>query len=215
MIVAVVSLTNIKLPAFLLTPRRKSIKSVAMPSIAKPVSVQGVADAKLAPWQIESKSFGAFFDLDSGAFCICRKNKESFVLRATSCAVTPQGKRSIADADYARCVKVLPIDRDSGAVRKLMVQCIDRRHQLDFELHVSIYEDREELVIETICRNVSKENIPVQKIEPIQGFEKNAVPLWINPSPARKQELILLPGASASSKYAISGSALNPQAAAA
>ena len=165
----------------LLTPRRKFIKTVALASASVPIGLRhsfGAAAEQPAAWQIQNRLFGVHFSPASGRLNAWR-NGVPLLSNAFARAMTPTGARSTIDPDYTREIEVRPITDDLGSGKQLIARCADVKKQLDFELRATLYDARDGLVLEAICRNISNGPIIVQSLEPVRAMhEEDAACSW-------------------------------------
>ncbi|HOX58905.1 MAG TPA: alpha-galactosidase [Candidatus Paceibacterota bacterium] len=108
------------------------------------------------------------------------KRRGTLVLsNAVSRAVTAAGARSTSAPDYQRTFEVKPLADALGVGRQLIARFSDAKRQLDFELRAALYDGRDAVVLETICRNVSRSPITLQCLEPLRAVaEESAACFW-------------------------------------
>jgi len=158
---------------FVLTDRRSFLKAVSIAGAGfslVPQNGQGQVPAStlLSP-QIENQFFRVQFDIKTGTLNAWRKNGQTFLINAISRASLPGEWRTTADEAYARSVEVRKVQDHLGSGPQLVAHCTDRRKQIDFEVCVTLYDGRNALVLETVCRNVSgKQSLVIRSLEPVR-----------------------------------------------
>ena len=155
----------------ILTPRRRFIKAMALASASVPIGLPhslGAPSEEPAEWDIQSRDFRVRFSPVSGKLMVWRH--DSPVLNnAVVRAVTAAGARSTSDPDYQRKIEVKPLADVLGSGKQLIARCTDGRKQLDFETRATLYDGRDAVVLETICRNISQSPIILRSLEPVRA----------------------------------------------
>ena len=125
--------------------------------------------------EIQSPFFRASFDTGSGRLSAWRKDGTPFLVNAVSRVLTPSGVHSTADPNYVRTVQQVKKVSDAlGSGSALVIQCTDQRSQVDVLLHITVYDRRDALVVETICRNASpKDSLVIHTIEPVRAMRND------------------------------------------
>ena len=158
---------------FLSTDRRGFLKTVSMAGAGLPlVSTGGPAgSASAGPGEkIENEFFSVQFDSHGGVLNVWRKDGQRFLVNAVSRAIMPQGWRSSSEESYGRTIEGRRISDPLGAGQTLVAHCLDRRRQLNFEIHVTLYDGRNAVVIETVCENPSgNQPILLRSVEPVRA----------------------------------------------
>ncbi|HET9803533.1 MAG TPA: glycoside hydrolase family 36 protein [Candidatus Acidoferrum sp.] len=151
--------------------------------------------------QIENEFLIARFDPLTGYIQIDRKNGAPLLRNSVVRAHCGGTVRATSDQDYARSAKVSSIRDALGHGRQISAQCLDRRKQLDFEILLTLYDGRNALVVEAICRNSSAKETRMVCIEPIRAvLEEGGECVWADaekaltngfmyPDPGRVEEL--------------------------
>jgi hypothetical protein len=164
-----------------MTPRRRFIKTMALASASVPVGLRhtfGAATGQPTAPQVQNALFGVHFAEASGKLSAWRKGAP-LLTNAVARAVTATGVRSTGDSDYTREIEVKPVADALGAGKQLIARCADGRKQLDFEVRATLYDRLDALVVEVICRNVSREPIVISSVEPVRALrEEDAACLW-------------------------------------
>lgn len=134
---------------------------------------------KPTPPQLTNAFFAVTFDTATGRLQVSRKDGAPFLVNAVSRALTSGGERTTADADYTRTVETRKVDDALGGGRQLVARCTDGKHQLDFEILVTLYDKHDALTVEAICRNASDKDLVVTGTEPVRAvFEEGGACLW-------------------------------------
>jgi hypothetical protein len=164
-----------------LTHRREFIKTVALASASVPIGLRhsSAAPAEQSPApQIQTARFGVHFSAASGKLSAWRKGAP-FLSNAVARAVTTAGNRNTTEPEYKREIEVKPVTDALGPGKQLIARCADGRKQLDFEVRATLYDRLDALVVEVICRNVSREPIIIPSLEPLRAVrEEDAACAW-------------------------------------
>src|SRR5215831_3071165 len=118
--------------------------------------------------EIKNKFFSISFDKKKGTISIYRSNGTSFIKSATVNANSNIGKHSIASGSYQHSVRSTAFSDGLDQGKKLIIFSNDRNKKLDFEIHLSLYDNLEAITIEAICRNISKHDLIIYSVEPIR-----------------------------------------------
>jgi alpha-galactosidase len=128
--------------------------------------------------QLQNRFLSLRFSPTSGRLNVSR-NGARFLSGAFARAITSNGPRATTDPEYTRQVAINPISDVLGSGKRLAARCTDGRKQLDFEIRATLYDGRDALVLETICRNVSSSPLTVQALEPVRAMrEEKASCSW-------------------------------------
>lgn len=120
-------------------------------------------------WQLENEFFRVAFDAASGEFHVRRRDAVDLVTRARVCVRTPAGARLSTDADYTRKVETRDAGEELFGGKQLVARCLDGRKQLDLEIRLTLAERVQAVVVELVCRNVSREPLIVHRVEPVRA----------------------------------------------
>ncbi|MDZ7342586.1 MAG: alpha-galactosidase [candidate division KSB1 bacterium] len=123
-------------------------------------------------WHIENEYFTVLFDAPNGRFAVQQRDGRLLFYQATVRANTQHGKRSIAEPAYEHRGDSHNINDRLGKGKQLVVYSRDRRREIDFETRFTLYENNRSLVVETVCRNVSSQDLVLKSIEPICAIEE-------------------------------------------
>ena len=118
---------------------------------------------------IENEFLSARFDTASGLIHVERKYGTALLRNAVARSIFSGAARTTSDPDYSRTCSIRPTRDPLGNGREISARCIDRRRQLDFEVLLTLYDGRNALEIEVICRNSSAKDLNVLKIEPVRA----------------------------------------------
>lgn len=161
---SVIALANLKLPSIFAAPPETAQAGVAAETnLASPAA----SGKNPLQWQMCNQFFRVRFELDSGRFSIWRNNEQAIFKNATCAVVGGKGRRLASENNYARSVRISQFSDQHGNGWRMTAQCIDRRHELDVEVRISIYNQCEAFGIETIARNVSKDQFTIRQIDPL------------------------------------------------
>jgi len=155
----------------LLTPRRRFIQTILLAGASAPIGLRhslGIAAENAGDCQIKDAVLGVHFSPESGKLEVWRRDS-LFLSNAVARAITSAGARSTSDADYQRQIEVKRLADALGTGKQIIARCADGRKQLDFEVRASLYDGRDSVVLETICRNASADPILLQSLEPLRA----------------------------------------------
>ena len=160
-----------------ITDRRTFLETVALGSAGGSLLANRSSDeatsqvGRSRSYQIENQFFGAQFDVSSGFLDVWRKDGSSFLTGAIARAGMGNGTRSTADPEYKRATEVRKVNDSLGSGQQLVARCTDGRGLLDFENRITLYDGRNALIVETVCKNASlRSPSVVQLIEPVRAI---------------------------------------------
>jgi hypothetical protein len=119
--------------------------------------------------QIENQFLTAHFDAASGRIHVQRKDGTPLLRNAVARAMFAGLSRATSDPDYVRSCSVNPYKDSLGSGRQLVARCVDKHRQADFEVLLTLYDGRNALVVEVVCRNKSRTDVNLLRIEPIRA----------------------------------------------
>jgi len=119
--------------------------------------------------RIESQFMTARFDTEAGRIEVQRKDGTFLLQHAVARAIFADGVRSTSDVEYRRSCAVRPYEDALGKGRQITARCTDRRKQADFEVLITLYDGRNSVVVEVVCRNVSGRDLRLGRIEPVRA----------------------------------------------
>ncbi len=150
--------------------RRDFIKGLACSGVALPLAASAaarvLAGTQPAP-QVENDVFAAAFDSQRGRFAVWRRGGETFLSGVTLRANTDKGPRATSEPAYHHTIQTVRFQDRLGQGRQLVVHSTDAERQLDFELHIALYDNQSTLMIEAMCRNVSAQPVIIESLEPV------------------------------------------------
>ncbi len=151
-----------------LTHRRNFLKTVAVAGAALPLGWNSSAPAAEPPdRQLQNRFLSLHFSPDTGRLDVWRRGKP-LLSGAFARALTSPQPRSTLDADYTRNVEVKPWRDVLGSGHQLVARCADARRELDFEVRLTLYDQRDALTLEVLCHNVSTSNsLRLDTLEPL------------------------------------------------
>ena len=154
------------------TSRRQFLKTTALASAAVPVgfaATAGAADDKPVTWQFGNDLYRVAFDTTSGEFHVARKDGTRLVARARAGVRMTAGTRLSSDAEYTRSVETRAATEELFGGNQLVARCLDGRKQLDLEIRLTLAERVQAVVVEVVCRNVSRDPLIVQSLDPVRA----------------------------------------------
>ncbi len=128
---------------------------------------------------ITGEFFTLSFDQKLGLFTILRKDGTILLQNASACINTSSGKRLLSSGSYRHKVSTGKFSDHLGTGQLLKIVSEDLEHRIDFELRISIYNQREAVTIETICTNTSPGDCQVYSLEPVYATGENDGRLFI------------------------------------
>lgn len=127
---------------------------------------------------IRNDYFTVSFDRKKKTTNIYRSDGSPLITGATACLNLPPeqiasgaSKAFIASGNYTHVLHSTPFNDPIGSGKKLIISGKDRDKQLDFEIHVSLYDHLQAVTIEAICKNVSNQHFVINSIEPIRVIQ--------------------------------------------
>jgi alpha-galactosidase len=150
--------------------RRDFLKGLPFAGAVLPAAAQAaartLAGESAAP-QLEGEFLSVAFDTGSGRLEVWRRGGDRLLSGSISRANTSRGRRTTAEAAYRRTVDTAPVRDRLGEGRQLVARCADGERRLDFEVRAALYEGRQSVLVEVLCRNVSSQPIVVESVEPL------------------------------------------------
>jgi alpha-galactosidase len=157
--------------------RRDFLKSTSLLGVSAAMS--GHAKTLLpvgGAFTAKSGFFAASFDTGSGTFDVRRRDGSSLLARGT-CGVNfaagqtglASSRRLVSDGGFRHCADVALYSDRLGRGVRLTIHCKDARQLMDFDVHVSLYEDLQVFTVEAVCRNVSSRSIAIHSLEPVRA----------------------------------------------
>ena len=126
---------------------------------------------KSAITEVESRFLRAAFDSTSGRFHAWRKDGTTFLSGAFSRALVDGAVFTVADREYTRTAAVEQFRDALGTGSRIVARCTDSRRRLDFVIYITVYDDRDALVVEVLCRNASVDQpLMIHSVEPVRAL---------------------------------------------
>ncbi len=132
---------------------------------------------------ISNDFFTLGFIGSTGRFWISQKSGNFSIINATVRVNTPSGKRALSETSYKHSADTQNIQDKLGAGQRLIIFSRDEKRELDFEIHFSLYNNLEIVIVEAISKNVSTRNLNIRSLEPVCAITEIGSSLsWNNPS---------------------------------
>jgi len=151
--------------------RRDFIKTLSLAGasivIANPVSAKAHLDGGEMN-EIKNDKFTVSFDKKKGSINIYRNNGEALLTGGSVCINSSNDKRFVSPVNFKYSFDSKNFTDQLGPGKRLIVRCKDKSKTLDVEIRVSLYDSREAITIEPICKNVSTHDIAIKSIEPLR-----------------------------------------------
>lgn len=153
--------------------RRGFIQSLSMAgaslALAEP-SYANIVFNSMASNEIENANFRVAFDRKKGTFSVHKANGSPFLEGACVRVNTAEGTKTTTDR-YRHSFKSGAFKDELGQGERLIVTCHDVDKRCDIELHLTIYDERPLVTVESFCRNVSPTDMIVTSIEPLRAVD--------------------------------------------
>ncbi|MDP4265402.1 MAG: alpha-galactosidase [Bacteroidota bacterium] len=118
--------------------------------------------------EIRNDYFTVSFDREKGRFNIYRSNGIPLLTGGTTCVNSSAGKRSVASGNYQHTLGSTTFTDILGSGKKLMIFSKDKEKKSDIEIQLSLYDHSPAITIETICKNVSGQDLVINSLEPVR-----------------------------------------------
>jgi alpha-galactosidase len=136
-------------------------------------SAVGLASARLdasAPQtEISNRHLRARFDPQSGLFHAWLADGAVLLLNAAVRAVGPAWSCNSSDPALVRNAAVVPIHDALGTGSKIVAVCKDRQRGIALAIEISLYAERNALLVEARCRNESGAELSLRTLEPLRA----------------------------------------------
>lgn len=151
--------------------RRDFIKSASLGSamLFTPPPWILKAESTTGEDRIENQFFIAGFDAGSGKIQVDRKDGSALLRNAIARAPWLGRMRATSDPEYHRTISIRPCQDRLGKGRQISARCVDRRKQIDFEILLTLYDGRNAVVVEVLCRNTSSREFKLPYLEPLRA----------------------------------------------
>ena len=118
--------------------------------------------------EIKNNYFIISFDRKKGKIDINRTNGYPLLINGVTCINSKGGKRHVSPDDYKYSLGSTSFKDQLGTGKKLIVHSKDKERKSDLEIHLSLYDNLQAITIETICKNVSHQDLIIHSVEPIR-----------------------------------------------
>ncbi len=118
--------------------------------------------------EIKNNYFIISFDRKKGKIDINRTNGYPLLINGVTCINSKGGKRHVSPDDYKYSLGSTSFKDQLGTGKKLIVHSKDKEKKSDLEIHLSLYDNLQAITIETICKNVSHQDLIIHSVEPIR-----------------------------------------------
>jgi hypothetical protein len=128
--------------------------------------------------EIKTASFSVRFDYKTGIISIYRASGQPLISGTLSAINSQFGTRISSASNYTYAVKTVSVSNDIGTGRMLKIMGRDKEKKLDVEIQAALYEHLNAVVVETIYKNVSANEILVNSIDPLRVLKEEAGSLF-------------------------------------
>ncbi len=129
--------------------------------------------------EIKNRHFKIGFNPNTGKYNVQRSNGDIFITNGTSAINSSIGKLSVSAENYTHSIESIGFSDQLGAGKKLKIISVDSESNLDFEIHLSLYDSHHCFTVEVICKNVSSKDLVINSIEPLRAIGKEGGALHI------------------------------------
>ncbi len=131
--------------------------------------------------QIKNDYFIVSFDTRNGIIRINRHDGSEFVSGAVSAINTNSGKTTSASSGYKLNYKSISVKNELGQGQMLIIYCKDLNQKADLEIQISVYQNLQAVVIESLCKNSSRsEKLNLKSIEPLRSIKQECGSLLLS-----------------------------------
>ncbi|HTY89204.1 MAG TPA: glycoside hydrolase family 36 protein [Candidatus Acidoferrum sp.] len=118
---------------------------------------------------ISNRYLRARFDLASGLIQAWLADGPPLLINARTRALGPSWSCSSADAGLVRTARTERIQDALGCGTKIVAECADPRRGRTLRIELSLYDERNALLMECQCRNDSNADLRLRTIEPVRA----------------------------------------------
>lgn len=118
---------------------------------------------------ISNRYLRARFDPESGLIQAWRADGSPLLINARARALGPAWACSSSDAGLVRSARSEPAQDALGRGTKIVAECADPRRGRTLRIELSLYDERNALLLECHCRNDSNANLLLRTIEPVRA----------------------------------------------
>lgn len=129
----------------------------------------GGADSGQSRVEISNRFLRASFDPESGLFHAWLADGTVLLLNAAVRAVGPAWNCSSSDPLLARSVTVVQVHDALGSASRIVAACRDQLRGMTLGVEISLYSDRNALLVEARCRNDSGSELRLRTLEPLRA----------------------------------------------
>ena len=169
--------------------RRDFIKNASILGTSAVLARHGSSNSffPAAENEIRNDFFRVSFDLAKGRINVFKTNETPFLVGASVAVnlITSSNshdqptKITIASPRYKHKVSSVALNDLPGQGRQLVISSQDRNSQLNIETRISLYDHFYEVILETICKNISAQDIGIRSIEPIRTIQFEGGSLYV------------------------------------
>src|SRR5262249_4081505 len=105
---------------------------------------------------------------------IYRNSGEPLLTGGTVCTNSNNQKHFVSPANFKYTIDSKNFSDQLGPGKRLIVQCKDKNKRSDLQIQLYLYDTLEAIAIEVICKNVSKQDIVINSIEPLRVIKSEA-----------------------------------------
>jgi len=121
---------------------------------------------------LENNFFTVSFNDKSGRINVFRRDGNIILSQVTARANLITGKRSIANAAYSHAIEFKNIADKLGNGRQVLIYSKDKEKLIDFRVSYTLYDKVRGIIIDASCKNVSKQPVLINSIEPVCAIEE-------------------------------------------
>ncbi len=131
------------------------------------------------PVEIENSFLRARFDTASGYFAAWHKDGSPFVINGAVRATGGSWARLSSDREFVRTARSEKSDDTLGHCTKILAECNDAQLGLVLTIEISLYDERNALLVSAGCQNRSGKPLMLRTLEPFRTIaEQGALVMW-------------------------------------
>ena len=112
------------------------------------------------------------FNTGTGRINVIRNNGNFLLKNVTARATLIRGKKAMAGAEYEHKLEIRKISDPIGTGRQLIISSKDHDKEIDFMVSISLYDRLNAVFFEAVCKNVSRQPVIIQGIEPVCAIQE-------------------------------------------
>ena len=129
--------------------------------------------------EISNRRFRVLFDVRTGFVQAWLADGSTFLVNASARAVGSSWTCASSDPALLRNARSEKIRDALGTGTKIVVECSDKKRRFTLGVEISLYDDRDALIIESTLRNDSGSPLPLRSIEPVRAIaEETGLCTW-------------------------------------